>query len=187
MKIIKGLKTISKSGVEMIPIILYGKENETGVDKALWRICNSLRKINQNKEFCIFKYDEDAIEDFKNSKGIFVFKGSLGFNKNIVIPKGFIAVVSANNHSAASILRKIDVFAITCGTSPKDTMSISSIDYLNAVVSLQRIIRNIDGEVIEPQEFIVHLKEETAIYPLLTALTVFVLCNKDQNENIISF
>ena len=171
----------------MIPIILYGKENETSVDKALSRVCDSLRKINKDKEFCIFQYDECNIEDFKNSKGIFVFKGSLGFKKDVVIPKGFIAVVSANNHSAASILRRINVFAITCGTSPKDTMSISSLDYLSAVVSLQRIIKNIDGEVIEPQDFIIRLKEETAIYPLLTALTVFVLCNKDQNEYIIRF
>lgn len=170
----------------MIPIILYGKETETSVDKALSRACDSLRKINKNKEFCIFQYNECNIEDFKDSKGIFVFKGSLGVKKDVVIPKEFIAVVSANNHSAASILRKINVFAITCGTSPKDTMSISSLDYLNAVVSLQRIIKNIDGEVIEPQDFIVHLKEETAIYPLLTALTVFVLCSRDQNENIIS-
>ncbi len=171
----------------MIPIILYGKETETSVDKVLNRVCDSLRKINKNKKLCIFQYDECNIENFKNSKGIFVFKGSLGFKKDVVIPKEFITVVSANNRNAARILRKTDVFAITCGTSPKDTMSISSLDYLNAVVSLQRIIRSIDGEVIEPQDFIVRLKEETAIYPLLTALTVFVLCNKDKNENIISF
>lgn len=65
---------------------------------------------------------------------------------------------------------------ITCGTSSKDTISLASIDGVSAVVSLQRKIKNLYGEVIEPMDIKIQLNTKTDVYHTLAACTVLLLC-----------
>ena len=47
--------------------------------------------------------------------------------------------------------------AVTCSPSARGTLSIASLDYERAAVSLQRDLRILDGSVVEPMEIIVGL------------------------------
>lgn len=63
--------------------------------------------------------------------------------------------------------------AISCGMSLKDTLSTASIaDEMN-MVSLQRAIRTIDGELIEPRDF--YIKGNCELYSSLASSAILLL------------
>ena len=65
--------------------------------------------------------------------------------------------------------------AVTCSPSARGTLSIASLDYERAAVSLQRDLRILDGSVVEPMEIIVGLSQKTPAYPLMAACGILLL------------
>lgn len=171
----------------MIPIILYGNNEDLSVNITIQRVISSCKEEDIIKKCMILDYHSCDMDMFKSNKGIFVFKNAVEIKENIKIPDNFTAILPAYNSNAAAILQKINVFAITCGTSPRDTVSMSSFENLKSVVSLQRSIKNINGNIVEPHEFIVNLKRKTGLYPLLAASTVLLLCSNADSNNIYCF
>ena len=164
----------------MIPIILYGNDKDLSINSAVKRILKAGKAYGKIEDCCVFDYNECDISSFENTKGIFIFKSNLQFQDNIIIPSGFLAILPSYSCNAASILKNINVFAVTCGTSSRDTISLSSLNNLRAVISLQRNVRSVDGELILPHEIVVDLNEQIAIYPLLASIAVLVLCNSSE-------
>lgn len=85
----------------------------------------------------------------------------------------FIAIFSSSNNHAVKALNGCGNIAISCGTSPKDTISAASIDNDKRLVSLQRTIRSIHNEIIEPCDF--YIKSDHPLYPALAACAVLLL------------
>lgn len=65
--------------------------------------------------------------------------------------------------------------SITCGTSSLDTLSIASCSEDGIMVSLQREIQTLKGEIIEPCEICVKTGAQPHIYPTLAAAACLLL------------
>ena len=161
----------------MIPIILCGSNKDLSINNAVKRVLKTGKTYGKMEDCCVFNYNECNMSNFSNARGIFVFKSNLQFQDNIIIPPGFLAILPSYNCNAASILKNINVFAVTCGTSSRDTISLSSLNNSRAVISLQRNVRSVDDELILPHEIVVDLNGQIAIYPLLASIAILVLCN----------
>lgn len=118
--------------------------------------------------------DSSNIHDLHIEKGIVLFKRDVtGFDLDL--PKNFIAVVESDNDKAIEILKKNGLQTVTCGLSQRDTLTFSSIDTERAVISLQREISSISGEIILPHELPVSLKSSFSKYQILAAAAILLL------------
>ena len=107
--------------------------------------------------------------------GILLFKNSFNSSEQIHIPAGFSCVLEAKNKNAAAILQGSDAAAITCGTSPKDTISIAGLDETNAALSLQRSIVTVSGAILEPHDFTVQLISELGPHRILAVCAALLI------------
>lgn len=167
----------------MIKIIICGTKSEEGICETLVRalskygvvqvVKDGINEDNQNVDFliCICSQIPKSI----NGSGIIIFKESYNFNEKNKIKNEFIPIFSGQNKQAALTLVGTNNIAISCGTSSKDTISASSIGRDRCTISLQRDIKDLNSNVIESHEFIVNLKKEVGIYPLLISCATLLL------------
>lgn len=87
--------------------------------------------------------------------------------------ENFPAIFSSDNSGAIATLSGKSGAAISCGMSLRDTLSTSSLDDEKRMVSLQRAIRTVDGELIEPRDFYISGKGE--LYSRLASSAVLLL------------
>jgi hypothetical protein len=92
------------------------------------------------------------------------------------ISGGFAAIVEESNNEAAAQLASCGLPAISCGINEKNTVTISSNDLDKIQVCLQRSVTGLNGQTIEPGEFVFESGKETG-YTFLAAATIFLLVN----------
>ena len=119
-------------------------------------------------------YESRGVPALALDQGILLF-GSDFCGKGRELPSGVIAVFETGNHAAAQALQGTGTLAIACGASPQDTLSASSLEDHRAFVSLQRTVKNLRGEILEPRESAVRYRRRPELYPLLAASAVRLL------------
>ena len=169
----------------MITVVLCGKDHDESINISVENAVSRYGKIveknrdkyreQQRYEHQFSLYECKMVPNLSNRQGIFVFKNSFVCLENKEIPNGFIPIFDSQNKEAAAVLKGTGTAAITCGMSPRDTLSIASLDFLSAIISLQRDIKTVHGTIIEPHEFLVTLKKEIGVYPLLATCAVLLL------------
>ncbi len=97
----------------------------------------------------------------------------------------WIAIFSPDNTAAARSLAGTGAAAITCGTSPKETLSLASISDSQAVISLQRSLRTLSGEIIEPGDFSIQLTKKVDVFPLLSYCAIRLLSDMGEIKKMI--
>ncbi|MCI5655098.1 MAG: hypothetical protein SOT80_04785 [Candidatus Pseudoruminococcus sp.] len=113
-----------------------------------------------------------ASEAFNELSGSSIAVFCSGF-KGKIYGENFLAIFSSENRNAIDMLNGSSNIAISCGMSLKDTLSTASIaDEMN-MVSLQRAIRTIDGELIEPRDF--YIKGNCELYSSLASSAILLL------------
>lgn len=122
-------------------------------------------------------YECSDFPEIPTGGGVLVFDDDFVFpdRGRAVFSDGFVPILDEKNREAARALRGTGKIAVTCSSSAKGTLSIASLDYERAAVSLQRDLRLLDGKVLEPMELIVGLSRETPAYPLMAACGVLLL------------
>lgn len=120
-----------------------------------------------------------SLPNVSNLKGVVIFDDrfkatSKKDNCNCLIP-----VLHSQNKKAISQLKGSNTAVITCGTSSRDTLSLASIEENRAIISLQRDITDIYGNIFEPMDITVNLKKERGVYPTLAACAALLLCGID--------
>lgn len=65
--------------------------------------------------------------------------------------------------------------AVSYGTSPKDTLTFSSLEGNQICLALQRELVTLDGGVVEQQEFVLSFRPERSPLPFLAAAGVLLL------------
>lgn len=83
-----------------------------------------------------------------------------------------IAIVSAENTEILKLLQNCSIHTIPCGLSDHNTITLASSTEESTVISLQRSITALTGEIIEPMEFPVSPK----LTPLLSRYLLMALC-----------
>ncbi len=173
-------------------ILICGKINgyDENIKDSIIRAGSSYGKIqlyngkvlnfNQAPDFNI--YESEQIPKTSGTKGILIFKNNFKNILDFVNINNFIPVVDTYNTEAVNILKRANIATISCGMSAKDTLSISSLDYSSALVSLQRNIKTLYDNIIEPHDFVVELKKETLPYPLLASCAMLLLSNIDSSN-----
>lgn len=85
-------------------------------------------------------------------EGIVIVTGSIKNFKDQEIPKGFVGVCAEKDKNALELFKKNRLPVITCGTGSKNTISVSSITDNDMLLCLQRSIKDVSGNFVEPCE-----------------------------------
>lgn len=89
-------------------------------------------------------------------------------------------IFDSSQHSVMELARSKQYKTLTCGFSPYDTLVLSSSERGQALVSLQREIRTVSGQVVEPGDFLIQKSEEYSDMTLLLCTAVFLLLDRKQ-------
>ena len=127
-------------------------------------------------------YDLPLIPDVFKINGLLVFKNSFISNDLPINIDGLTPIVDEQNKTAISILKRTGSSVISCGMAYHNTLSIASIDYSSAVVSLQRNIKTLTGNVLEPHDFPVYFNKRIDLYSLLASSAILLLSNVDSSN-----
>ncbi len=173
-------------------VVLYGNDHDE-MKKIMLRALSPYKKIAYFRNHTPagqYGCGEDTITllDFtcpfamNNEACIFVFKrGAVSFG-GIKLPSTYVPVLGEENAGAVPMLTHTGCPVVTCGMSPRDTLSLSSSDFPSALVSIQRDIRTLSGNVMEPADFRVHLSAPSDEYPLLAACAALLLLDTNPEK-----
>lgn len=141
--------------------------------KAIHCIGRCLDVRCENAEMLIA--DADEFELIYTDTAIVIFKDADKLAIDFETRKPAVALVDSCNEDMLKLASKTGFPAITCGLSPKDTITLSSIDEDSAVVDLQRSVTCFDGTVVEPQEIPVALYSSIDSFALMCVAAIFIL------------
>ena len=179
----------------MTDILLCGKSTDQSIVRALLPALaryggvryvhpDLLRKIGEDEpRFLVC--DCERIPKVEGHSGILFFKNSFDSDSPISIPDGFLCAFEPQNQRAAALLRAAGAAAVTCGMCAKDTLSISSLDYGAAALSLQRSITTLDGDVVEPRDITVELHSTVSPRQMLAVCMVLLMAGVDSSRGYV--
>lgn len=172
----------------MYPIILYGSDKSQEIPIALLtafhhlntgvlHLTNRTAALQPSTPSSVpYLLIEDGTSySIQMEHCILIFKDNItNFSQN-TLPKACAAILEADNRTAAAILQAHHIPILTCGLSPKNTITFSSRTPEKAVVTLQREIRTASGKKIEPCELPVSLSKTRADYAILASIATLWL------------
>ena len=132
-----------------------------------------------------FLYECGAVPKIGMGKGILLFKDRLGETVPNPVPPGFVCVIGSQNARAAELLRGSSAAVVTCGTGPKDTLSLAGLDAAAASVSLQRNLLTPGGNLLEPHDFSVGLTRRRTPEQILAVSAVLLLAGVDSEQGYL--
>lgn len=112
-------------------------------------------KQNENNLYAI-ETDENICID----NSILILKNSADISKIDMLVGNSIVIVNSENKQQLKQLAEKNAKTITCGLSGKDTITFSSRCENKVVLSLQRSLKNIYGQSIEPFEKSININKE---------------------------
>ena len=174
----------------MIPIIICGKHGDHELKEVFFRALKQFgvwyydgitleRKGEGSPKFIV--YESEQIPLISLEKGILFFKKDFCGAKVEKLPSGMIAVFESYNAGAVQALQGTGTVAITCGSSAQDTLSAASLGEGKASVSLQRTVKSLGGDILEPSDISVSYKKKLTLYQLLAASAILLLSFGEQN------
>lgn len=120
--------------------------------------------------------DTKSFDLVYSDMSIVIYKDAMPMPVQLETQKQSLAVVDSCNKELLQLVSGTNLPAITCGLSPKDTITLSSINDDSAVIDVQRSIICFDGSVVEPQEIPVTLNSPIDNFTLMAAATIFIVC-----------
>ncbi len=175
----------------MINIVLCGKSNDASISEALLPVLaryggvqyfngKQLAKLGDG-EPDYFVYECEQIPKIEIDRGVLLFKNSFQISEGSTVPENIFCIFETQNKNAAAVLKNTHTTAITCGTSQKDTISIAGLEETGAVLSLQRNIKKLDGEILEPHDFTVQLSAKIGPHRILAVSAVLMIIGVDSS------
>lgn len=116
------------------------------------------------------------------ANGVVVLLGEIVDNCVLDVPNSFKGIVYSGDKNGLRLLQNTGITTLTCGMSERDTLILSSITENTASVCLQRKIITINGNVIEPREYPIRLKNKITDYALLAAIGILLLYGIEPND-----
>lgn len=89
---------------------------------------------------------------------------------------GIIGICESQNKSALTIFEKSKIPIISCGSNPKNTVTFSSINDGNILLSLQRTIISLEGKETFPCEFNIKLTKKYNPFSIMASASALLLC-----------
>lgn len=169
----------------MKKIVICGDCGSKVLTRTVIRACSScggafvcdgakIYETKQNPKFLIVT--TYTLTDIRCGSGIMVFGKALCRVRTSISMGTMIPIVDTSNAEALTILKGSGSSVVGCSMSGHDTISVSGIkNFPTKLISLQRSVKTVDGNIIEPHEFSVKLSREIPVYPLLAACSVLLL------------
>ena len=104
-----------------------------------------------------------------------------------VFSTGSVAVVNAENTGILRLLQEHGIHTIPCGLSDHDTFTLASSTEESTVISLQRSIPALTGEITEPMEFPVCPELAASLSRYLLMALCAIGCLTGNTQKLISF
>lgn len=176
-------------------IILCGKSNDMSLSDALLPALSGYGSVlycgarrlarfgSDQPDFLVF--DAERVPEINLQSGILLFKNSFEPTEPAFVPPGFSCVLESKNLHAAAALQGSGAAAVTCGTSPKDTVSIAALEEDTAALSLQRSITALDGSLLEPHDFAVSLRSGLGPHRILAVCAVLLISGIDSSGGYV--
>lgn len=113
----------------------------------------------------------------KKAIALFVDDSTKFCNQNL--SDKVIGICEDKNINALENFKKNKVAVVTCGNNPKNTITLSSIEDGNYILTLQRQITNLRGNILYPADYKITLNKQYS--PEAVMLSGAVLCLIDKN------
>lgn len=113
--------------------------------------------------------------DLKIEKGIVLILDNTEKFLPQSLPDGTIGICEDCNSNALKIFEKNNIPVISCGNSSKNTITISSINDRNIIVTLQREITDKFGNIIYPGDYKIALSKDYSPFAVLSSAAILLL------------
>lgn len=130
-----------------------------------------------------FVCEQEAMPELQLERGILVLRSGARLRREAVIPSGVRCILTSKERRLAEALGEQRVSAISCGMGIGDTLGIASLDYNTSVLSLQRSITTLQGEILEPHDFQVKTTGNAGPCQLLTVSMILLLLGLDSGKS----
>ena len=137
-------------------------------------------KNSFHRQFFVCEWE--SLPRYQGPAGLLLLKNSFCPGPKDRLSPGLLPVFESHNQKALAFLHREGASAITCGMSPRDTLSLASVDYHSATVSIQRCIPLLDGTVLEPGDIPVELGKPYSPHQILAAVSVLLFCGVPSKE-----
>lgn len=174
----------------MVRIIVLGKRSDSSITRVLKRSLGRKMCVEAFSEFefsrigkgdpDVILIDTEKVAKIDSRDTILIFKkGYCG--KIPEISSKCTAVLEESNTALLNSLLKLPFSAICCGLSQRNTLTVSSMQSNEAVVSLQRELVSVFGNVVEPSDIPVKLDTQQTYYTVLASTAVHLLLDIAEN------
>ena len=179
----------------MTKIFIYGKNEEKSISRRLLpvlvglggavHICDGSVTENSRSGVRFLIYETDTLRSLNASEGVFIFKAEQTSSLPAIgAQNALVCIARADDALTMKKLAFLQVPAIVCGSSPRDSVSISSVNGESISVSVQRTLTALDGSDILPCEIKAEFTGEFDAYPLLASASVLLLCGIKSDETL---
>lgn len=164
----------------MVLIQIIGKHHSPSFDRLLTRFL-------AQTPYRIFTA-EKPMPILKPTDTIYLFLDSC---RDTALPQRFssesVAIVNAENTGILRLLLEHGIHTIPCGLSDHDTFTLASSTEESTVISLQRSLTTLTGEITEPMEFPVCPELAATLSRYLLMALCAVGCLTGNTQKLISF
>lgn len=184
----------AEDGESLIPVILCGDSSDSSIANALIPAlarCGGVCYSGQGRVLAegggarFFLVESDSVPKIGMQQGILLFKKNISRTDPAAVPPGFFCVLGSSNTGAMQLLRGSGAAVVSCGTGPKDTLSLAGRESSCAAVSLQRNLVTLGGELLEPRDFRVELTAPRSTEQILLVGAVLLLSGDDPENGYV--
>lgn len=116
--------------------------------------------------------------EITSKKAIAIFVDDSTKFINQVLPDEVIGICEDKNINALENFKRNKVAVVTCGNNPKNTITLSSIEDGNYILTLQRQITNLKGNILYPADYKITLEKQYSPEAVMLSGAVLCLINK---------
>lgn len=159
-------------------VILYGNYGDSKItdilisdlheSKSLYCLHDKIFNSNKNPEIAVIETEAANVIE-SDEIGICIFKLKSDVKNLKKISENIFCVVSSENTEIINKLSKLKANVIMCGMSGRCTVNFSSLKQDSAVISLNRSLKNIYGNIIEPLDIPINRFESGYEYEYLAS------------------
>lgn len=153
-------------------------------EKRVNEIKRKISKIDKNNILQIIEINSRSIDNITNIKfeTIVIIDSIEKLYKRKeqirnLIKKAEYLILNADLEIESSILSNISIKTITYGLKSKSTITASSIKEDNIIICIQREIKSIKSNTIEPKEIKIKVRTSKIIYEILAIYSIIMLYN----------
>lgn len=120
--------------------------------------------------------------NIKIKKGIVLILDDIQKFENQILPDNLIGICDNTNYKSIKIFEKNKISVVTCGNNNKNTITISSINQNNLVITLQRILETVNGKLLQPADYKITVKKQYSSTAILISTAILLINDIEPKE-----